>query len=562
MVLKHYFLLAMAQAAFVLPLSAQVSTGGQPYGLRAGLALDGIPTVRTAAFDAGAVAAEDAQREAMGKVPAYARVLPLQAGLDNAGLWTELLNGDRLWRLRVASDGALATELYFNDLHLPVNASLYVYSTDGRFVLGGFSEQNNRDDGSFATSLVPGDACILEYYEPFGVAGLGRISVGRVGHAYRNVGGMADASDPCEVDVNCSEGAGWQQQRDATVRIGIVDQGISYWCSGSLVNNLAQNCKPYFLTADHCGETTSPSDFALWKFYFNYQRANCGSGTFSSTHTMVGCTKRGSSNDNGGASGSDFLLLEASNPNVPASYNPYWAGWDATGTGSTAGVCIHHPAGDLKKISTFSGGTASSTWSNTPGTHWRVTWSTTAHGRGVTEGGSSGSPLFNSAHRIIGTLTGGLSCCTTAGCGPGTSPDGSDWYGKVSYHWQSNPGPVNQRLKQFLDPQNTGALTMDGSYAPCNEPAAVADTPVRAAALRVQPNPAQGATSVVLPEGHGRTRLLEVRDLGGRLAGSIAIGAEPQVELDARQFAEGTYVLRLLADGMVVAATPLIVVHP
>jgi hypothetical protein len=119
-------------------------------------------------------------------------------------------------------------------------------------------------------------------------------------------------------------------------------------------------------------------------------------------------------------------------------------------------VGIHHPSGDRKKISTYTQQLSSSN-AYAPGAHWRVVWAATETNHGVTEGGSSGSPIFNPARRIVGTLTGGSSMCAT--------PTAPDFYGKFSYHWDgNNPIPVAERLKAFLDPANSGLEVLDGSY--------------------------------------------------------------------------------------------------
>ncbi|MCX8486452.1 MAG: hypothetical protein ORN53_04615, partial [Crocinitomicaceae bacterium] len=105
------------------------------------------------------------------------------------------------------------------------------------------------------------------------------------------------------------------------------------------------------------------------------------------------------------------------------AFNAYWNGWNANTAATTGGAGIHHPAGDIKKISTFTGNTVSTQWGTATGSHWRVTWTSNTNGYGVTEGGSSGSPLFNSSQGyVIGTLTGGGSFCTAQ-----TAPD---QYGK------------------------------------------------------------------------------------------------------------------------------------
>src|SRR5690606_38668351 len=445
---------------------------------------------------------------------------------------TTLANGDGIWRIRVVSTGALATELYFSDLFLPEEAELHVYTADGGHVLGGFTAFNNREDGSFATSIIPGESCLVEYHEPAAVRGEGRFTIFSIGHAYLHVYAFRDiSSGPCQVDVNCSEGEDWPEQRDAVVRISLVDGSARYWCSGALVDNVAQDCKPYFLSAEHCGEDISASFHGLWKFYFNYERSNCGSGSYPSNRVMLGCTKRGASNDGGGDSGSDFMLLEALDPSIPAGYRPFWAGWDATGSGGAGGVSIHHPAGDRKKISHVAGNASSTTWGGVPGTHWRVNWASTTNGHGTTEGGSSGAPLFNAGHRVIGTLTGGSSSCA--------NPQLADYFGKMSYHWQSNPGPVNQRLKRWLDPQSTGALSLDGSYDPCGASVGVGELSAGVPQLQVYPNPAAGTVMINWPDQAGRYGVIEVRDMGGRLVTAPVPASGTSLSWDSSTLAAG-----------------------
>jgi hypothetical protein len=87
--------------------------------------------------------------------------------------------------------------------------------------------------------------------------------------------------------------------------------------------------------------------------------------------------------------------------------------------------------------------------------HWRVDWSPQNNGTGlmvtaVTEGGSSGSPLFDQNHRIIVQLSGGPSVCS------GTQL--WDFYGRFDLSWTGG-GTNATRLSNWLDPNNTGAIT-------------------------------------------------------------------------------------------------------
>jgi hypothetical protein len=72
----------------------------------------------------------------------------------------------------------------------------------------------------------------------------------------------------------------------------------------------------------------------------------------------------------------------------------------------------------------------------------------------VTEPGSSGSGIWDPAnHQLIGTLSGGGSACS--------SPTAADCYGKFSVGWASGTSS-SDRLRDWLDPQNTGAMSVPG----------------------------------------------------------------------------------------------------
>lgn len=522
-------------------LQAQIANSARAVGHE--LDLSGIPQVQPEAYNAEQHAAEVAGA----RIPVYGRFLPLaQGGLEH-GRWTETSSGDGIWQLRISSPGALATELHFSEFDLPPGASLFVLDADGRQVLGGYDAEARGADGLFSTGLVHGESCIVEYQEPAAFRGQGRVRIDEVGHAFRMMGSSdAERADFCQVDVNCSEGSTWTEQRDASVRIGVRLGNSSYWCSGTLVNNTAQDCKPYFLTAKHCGmypndANATTADYNQWRFYFRYQRPSCGTGTAPTSYSVLGCTERGDSEDLGGNNGSDFLLLEANNETIPTSYNPYWAGWDANPTTSTGGRGIHHPAGDEKKISTFTGTTVSAAW-GTSGTHWRVIWTATANGHGVTEGGSSGSALFNNQKRIIGTLTGGLSCCVNNGCDlPGSGPGQPDYYGKMSHHWTGNPNGITQKLRYWLDPGTTGALVLNGSYSPCTT-TAVAET--EAVRSELVPNPTTREALLMHPAGMPVERI-EVFDVSGRRVLDLAADLSDRTLIDLGGRPAGTYLVRV-----------------
>lgn len=465
-------------AAFALLLSiptyAQISQGGMPIGQQQTTSMEQVPVISLTSFDLKTVMLEDEQEEKMGNYPKIGRILPVNAPAESSGIWTRVADG-YLWRVALKSRGALGTAVHFKNFVLPEGAQLFIHSPDYKHVIGAFTNENNHESGIFSTELLPSDEVIVEYFSPT-YNGATPFEISGLLHAYRMVPG-AEAehqdrdfgdSDNCQVNINCSEGNDWQNEKRGVVRILVIEGQFAGWCTGSLVNNTAQDCTPYLLTALHCGENASTSNMNQWVFYFNYESSGCGNGSQGQVpnNSMSGCSRIADSNDGGGDTGSDYMLVSINN-NVPSSYNPYYNGWSRSTSSSSSGVSIHHPSGDIKKISTYTSSLQSASWGGSAsGTHWYVTWSSTANGHGVTEGGSSGSPIFNNQGLIIGTLTGGSSYCSAT--------NNPDMYGKMSYHWGSNPG---DDLSDYLDPGNTGVMTLSGSNNPCASGGCAADIP-------------------------------------------------------------------------------------
>ena len=386
-----------------------------------------------------------------------------------------------VWTLRIHVENAPALCVYFDSFHLPVGGQLSFRSEAGRFtedfVEGPVDFTENNDHGRWVSGEVPGEEVVIVYSQPSSTIGTPDLHISGVGYFFRMLWleGEYDllsennrGSDPCQVDVMCPEGEDWQCQRDAVVRLRISMGGGIYLCSGAMVNNTALDCRQLLLSSFHCADDMSESDWGFLKVRYNYEHFDCGGTSSFNSHIRTGVFLLTSSDDisaNGNINGSDFLLMEVEDP-IFDSWTPFYAGWDVTGSVSTSGVGIHHPSGDRKKISTYTSNLANSS-AYFPGAHWRVYWEETETEHGVTEGGSSGSPLYDEDGRIVGTLTGGASFCD--------SPNAPDYYGKMSFHWDgNNPIDDDEKLEFFLDPLGTGQQVLDGSYAteeesPCAE---------------------------------------------------------------------------------------------
>ncbi len=389
-------------------------------------------------------------------------VIPIHISLLEEGTWTDLPGGQRICRLKIKSEGALGMALYYKSFEIGGDATLFIYNPGYSFVIGAYTAVNNPDKGSFATELIPGDELILEYHES-GSSSMSEIEISGLLYAYQHVPytvpGQKDfgSSGFCEVNVNCPEGTNWQREKRGVARILLYTGSSAFWCSGSLINNVRQDSTPYFLTASHCGQNATTADYAKWIFYFNYESPFCENpGTNPSHQSLTGSTLIAKATD-ATSTGSDFKLLLL-NDYLPEDYNPFFNGWSNENEPGNTGVGIHHPKGDIKKISTYTDVLKSTAYGSNAvdpdEKFWRVVWAPTQTNHGVTEGGSSGSPIFNQGGKLIGTLSGGFASCTNL--------EMPDYYGKFSYSWMSNGTGSQQQLKPWLDPDNTGLKEIEG----------------------------------------------------------------------------------------------------
>jgi lysyl endopeptidase len=441
-------LLTCALLTLSLSLVAQQGDGGLPKSGKVSHALNQIPKKFFAEPDIPALKAEDEVTDKAGNAPwRFGFNNYTSLNMNNSGSWNTLPNGDRIWQLAVTCQNALTVNLTLDNVTLPEGNELYVYNPDKSFILGKFTAYHLYE-GTLGTELVPGSTAILEYYIPANNAGKpASLNINTVTHGYRTAGEFEakafGTSGNCNMNVNCSDGAPWVDQRNGAV---MLVSGSNGFCSGSLINNTMNDGKPYVLTANHCYSTPTS-----WIFRFNWQASGCSnpgsSPTFSSLSGAVLRARR---------TPSDFCLVEITggliNNTVPASYNPYFSGWDNTGAIPTSAVSIHHPDGDIKKISfdddplVISQGMGSSEANST----WTLHWDRNT----TTEGGSSGSPLFDQNHRIIGQLWGGGASCSNL--------NSADYYGRLANSWNPAGSNSTNHLVTWLDPTNTGATIVDG----------------------------------------------------------------------------------------------------
>lgn len=494
------FILAMAFAA---PL-ALASVDPQAPHARYLAGLDAVPAKSFEKLDLDALAAEDTLRDEMPGFPKrFAVARPVDFNPSNSGEWSQSPDGDWIWRLRISAEDAAHLNFGFRQFALPPGAELNIVSTSGHNKVGPFTVQDMLPHGQLWTPVVLGEEALLHLRVPASGRSQVTLEMHSVNQGYRGFGAKSKAckSGACNTDVAClSENDPWNLPRRS---VGAWSRGGVDACTGSLVNNTANDRRMLFATATHCGvanDTTAATVLVYWNYESPTCRVPAASGSSPvlpkpSTTTpglrFLAQTANPFSGSAPAGNRSDFTLLELATPAPNNTFNLYWAGWDRRAPGptamlcsapsdpaSTAGLCasIHHPGVDEKRITFVEQNMVLDNISGASGVHWRAEWDPTPPRLpnitpmpatlppSVTEPGSSGSPLYNAEQRLVGVLSGGPSACGATG----TSL--RDQYGGLFHAWDGL-GTATTRVRDYLDPLGQNPLSIDG-IGNCNPPAA------------------------------------------------------------------------------------------
>ncbi|WOI45678.1 trypsin-like peptidase domain-containing protein [Acidovorax sp. BLS4] len=375
--------------------------------------------------------------------------------------WTPTASGGQVAALSFSADGAHGLRLGVLVRQLPGSAVLRVYSQArpsavfeiaGQEVLQIIERNQAAGDTSDAgrtwwTPDTGGDEATLEIELPSGTpASAIDLSVPRLSHIYDNLSlptaeeleqqTKINESDACNLDSTCYDD--YAAQRNAVARMLFVrPDGKTYVCSGTLLNDRDGTGTPYFISANHCISTQTVASTLRTDWF--YRSPSCNSRTLSSATTARtgGATLLYATD----SSDTSFLRLNEAPP-----AGAVFAAWNANPQGLGGAIAgIHHPRGDLQKISfgnlaSLTACTSISdtnfTCSGTSGNFYRVTWS-----QGTTEGGSSGSGIF-SGGALIGTLYGGSAVCTNKAS--------SDYYGRFDVAY-------NASIRNWLSPATSAS---------------------------------------------------------------------------------------------------------
>lgn len=385
---------------------------------------------------------------------------PLQVGisrpvfaLENADefasrrVWHSTPQGGQAFAFLVTSPEAQALRLGLWVGAIPDKAMVTFYSPDKRqvFAVSGAdikaTLQRNLDAGetgedaeTYWSPLIDGETLLMDVELPPGTdVGTLEMAAPRLSHFFQSpLSGnlfQPKAAGTCNLDVSCYPDL--NPLSGTTAKMVFTKSGSSYLCTGTLMNDKdASSWVPYFLSANHCFSTQSVA--STLQTYWFYRSSSCG-GPPGSYQTLTG--------------GATLLYATASTDtlfvrllNSPPS-GAYFAGWTAGLPQMDIAVTgVHHPAGDLQKVSFGNlkgycvdhNGADCSTTDASNAKFYKVIWA-----NGVTEGGSSGSGIFNSDARLIGTLYGGYSSCS--------SPTSPDYYGRFDIAYYSE-------LQKWLSP--------------------------------------------------------------------------------------------------------------
>lgn len=418
--------------------------------------LAGLPTERRNAVLAIPVEPGVPRKVAEGR--ASASTLD-SAAVSQKLIWETRANGVRTAALQMSSPGAAGLRMGVRIDRLPDEATLR-FSAAADVIAHAFTAvemkavlQRNREAGdtseaarTFWSPYMDGDTLTVELDLPAN-ADVSRIAIAvpLLSHFFVSPAAADEVNEPrigeaayCNADVSCYAESALSNATAKMVYTG--DGGASYSCTGTLLNDRASSGTPYFLSANHCISKQSQAS-TLQTFWF-YRSASCNSRVLSS----AAVTRSGGATLLYSSSRTDTSFMRL-NSTPPAG--AMFSGWAASSLSvGTAITGLHHPVGDLQKISLGSlsgyrtclvinpttGGFTCQDSSQAASTFFNVLFTT-----GTTEGGSSGSGLFanvGDGKVLVGQLYGGSSSCSNR--------SGSNTYGRFDVAY-------NTALSAWLD---------------------------------------------------------------------------------------------------------------
>lgn len=334
-------------------------------------------------------------------------------------------------RAAVTSPEAGSMRLAINLMGVPGDVEMVFFGSDSSRLEGPVKVEQVPDRfAPWWSPLTEGATQTVEFFVPAGHApGATHLRITGASHVFTTLSSrlakrLADIGDSgdCEIDVVCSplnSDAQFRQASASAVQMVFNDGNFTSLCSGTLLADsdpLTQ--KAWIYGANHCFDNEDPpyktaaqkqvvanTLSTLWMFQANSCSGGVGSNVPEATWSQV----PGGSFLAYADLFNDVLLVRLNNSPPPSAF---YSGWDANPVASgTALTTLHHPQGDLKKVSLgtslgfavpgVGGGTSS---------FIQVLWNS-----GTTESGSSGGGIWSltgGQYFLRGGLWGGSASCT------------------------------------------------------------------------------------------------------------------------------------------------------
>ncbi|HXN09653.1 MAG TPA: hypothetical protein VN859_00300 [Steroidobacteraceae bacterium] len=282
------------------------------------------------------------------------------------------------------------------------------------------------------------------------------------------------AQTDCVENFECHVTADSAGPGQSSVTLVISNLGL---CSGVLLNDVPGDSIPYVLTARHCENGNSdggePNAAAGITAYFDAVTP-CGQALGSiysaTTAAITGAVTIVEQQD---------AWLIRMDDSVPVT-DAYFSGWDATGAAFVGGYTAHYALGYTRQ---YVGWYGQAYYSQVPGAtlgvHYTSTFWELVNQLGSTAPGASGSGVFDSNGRMVGTIVRGLAqdsqpgspgvCPMVAPDAPSTTTataDATAFSGIFDSTADSQSTTGATTLRSVLDPHHSGVLILAGRWSP------------------------------------------------------------------------------------------------
>lgn len=482
--MKQYIfrlLLLLPCSIFSLPLVAQLSMGGHPsnitsqQSLRAGYALSS-PVVQVEA-----PAMQDIEEQLTdesrlwGKMRGLYRIgLPQQVDIspENSGMITRGEQGNLIWQVVIESAGARHLQLFFSQFEMEEGSKLFLISPDHNIIRGAYGAHNNNPTKRLSMAPIEGSRIVVRYEGAPAKDALPKLRIGQVNYGFRSLDHETandyNKGEPwfTTAGLACAPNAVKlpdYEKQSRSLLLAITKDGVVF--SAALINNTAQDGTPYILSAAHCFNEAYTQNSPQFRkevaegsvFYFNFRSPTGDIMTRPTEDQTLSGAEIVAWNEE-----HDLCLLkitglqqnpETNKAEIPASYRPYFSGWNVSEEHRPPYFGLHHPKAATARFNQCKESIRITNFSVTTKSWRRAHFKIDSWAIGTTAGGSSGSPLYDSEQYIIGALTGGASYCDAPY---------NDYYYALSRCYSLPNEDANASLVAWLDPLSTGQLKLKG----------------------------------------------------------------------------------------------------